>query len=229
MATEVNTFSSIVDDAIIRTGRPGQKADMISYTRQIIREMQSLGHFFNDLVEDQLVSDASPFIWAAPSDLRDVLTIQYPAILDTYGRPTYPKFIRPSIQQRGVTHFYYRSAGSYVFSAVDVGTIIYAAYYTWLPKLSYYDVAARPATYDLETDTWTYLTATTSTEQLAAQAQVTNWILQTWYDVVLEGVCSRVWKTVADPRAPSSFSLFSKMKDEFIRSNAPDSYSGKTS
>lgn len=229
MATEINTFSALVDDAVIRTGRPSELNNIVAYTRQVIRELQGLGQFYDDLVEDVLTADASPYLWTNPSLLRSILTVKYPTVLDTYNRPVFPKFIRPSIQQRDVTYFYYRSSTVVVFSGIDSGTEIDIAYFAWLPKLIYYISDSRPATYDAETQTWSYLTAITDAEKAVAEALVSNWLLVDWYDMILEGVCSRVWKQIQDPRAVASFSLFSKMKQDFLEQKIPDSYSGKTS
>ena len=47
-----------------------------------------------------------------------------------------------------------------VFSYFDV------AYYKNSKKLAYFDVAARPASFSLETDSWVYLAATTDADKL---------------------------------------------------------------
>lgn len=215
--TEINTFSALVDDVIRRSGRPDKKADIISYGRQAMRECQvgNQVYYSRDFVEDQLITTATPFLWTVPQEFRFLQTARY-NVIDEQGNFIYPRLQMPGRNQRNEQYFYYRGVDYFVFAGLATGVKIDIGYFSYFKKLPYYDVANRPATFSLETNSWSYLTAVTDADKLIARNQVTNWMLFDWYDLILEGTIAKVFKTCSDPRAPSSFALFKSLQKDLV-------------
>jgi len=205
--TEVNTYSAAVDDVIHRTGRTDRKADILSYVRSTVRECHALAWFRNDFVEDTIVSNAEPFVWTHPTEFRLLRTARYP-VTNNRGELIYPPEIKPGKRQREAQYFYYGGPGYYTFAGLSIGSQIDVGYYCVSPKVPYYAVGARPAFFNLENNTWEYLTANNDAEKLAAKLLVTNWLLTDYYDTIVEGAIAKVFKMVDDPRARSSFALY---------------------
>lgn len=222
MPTEINTFSAAVDDVILRSGRPDRKPDIIAFVRVTIRELQALRFFKNDRVEDSLTADAATFVWDYPQEFRIIRTVRYP-YFDRQQNRLYPPEILPGKKQKDYTQFYYGGAGYYVFAGLAIADIIDVAYYTFVKKLPYYTVATRPATFDLETDSWSYLTNGTDAEKLTAREKTSNWLLFNYYDTVVEGAMAKILKTVGDQRAVSSFALYKSYQMTLTASEPSDS------
>ncbi|HFD32036.1 MAG TPA: hypothetical protein ENJ28_04910 [Gammaproteobacteria bacterium] len=220
--TEINTYSAAVDDVVARSGRPDRKSDIIAFVRVTIRELQTLAYFKRDLTEDTLTADQANYVWTYPQEFRILRTVRYP-YFDAQGKQIYPPELKPGKQQKDFTHYYYASGNYYVFAGTALADLIDVAYYSTAKKLPYYDLAARPATFSLETDSWSYLSNGTSAEQLAAQALVSNWVLFNYYDTVVEGAMAKILKTVGDKRAVSSFALYSSYKKTLISTEPSDS------
>jgi len=216
--TEVNTFSAAVDDVVLRSGRPDRIASVVGYVRQSIREIELLAHFSRSLVETTLTATVVPYVWPVPSNFRLFETVRYSSLTDAQGNFIYPKFRNPGKSQYFQDYFFYRSLDTIVFSGVGLNDVIDIAYYQNQPKLAYYAVAARPATYSLEDAAWTYLSGTTDPiQQQAARDLVTHWLLTDWYDVVVEGAIAKLLKATQHPGATSSFALFSSFKKDVLR------------
>lgn len=206
-------FSELVDEAVTRSVHPERKADIIAWTNLTIQEMQGKGNFFSkNLIEEQLSVTISPFIWTRPDRIQKLRTI-------LYSSGVFPKFIMPGRKQFNEVDYYYAASTYYVFSGILVGEQINAAYYQFRKRLSYYSVGARPASYNFETETWTYydLTAsggldyTLAANQVTARDLVSNWILKDWYSLVLEGDLAKIYKGVNDEtRAATHFSFFER-------------------
>lgn len=224
---EYGTFSAVVDDAIARSGRPDRQADISSFARATIRELQcnpnDIPTFFSaDFIEDQITANANPYIWTIPAELRRLMTVQYAILVEPNGTPIYPRNILPGRGHEDVRYRYYRSGDSYVFvnNGADTGSTaaINIAYYRYLPRLAYIAISSRPATYDIATGAWTYAATVGSdaASKAAARDLVTNWILFDHYDAVLEGILAKLYKVVADERTVSTFALYKSMQRTFI-------------
>lgn len=225
--TEINTFSAAVDDVVNRSGRPDRKIDIISFVRTSIRECQvnpsGVAKFFrNDLTEDTLISDGSSYIWTYPRRFRYLRTVRY-NIVDQRGNKIYPKEKLPGKSQLLEDYYYYGGPGYFAFSGVSNGLSIDVAYYSFLKKLAYYEVANRPATFSLETDSWTYLTATSDSEKATAELLVTNWLLTDYYDLIVEGALAKVLKVIGDERSRSSYALYKELQTNLIAAEPSDS------
>lgn len=210
-------FSELVDEAALRAGRPDRKADIKSWANSTIRECVVLAYFARDMVEDTITADAAPYIWTKPNNFRLLRTAKYPSGI-------YPKFAAPGKRQDSFDYFYYGGPTYFVFAGVDSGSEISVAYYAYPIRLKYYDGTTgneRPAIYDRETETWTYWNGTIYVSTLgstaldeAAQTLVTNWILQDWYDLGLEGTMAKLFKSIDDKRAGSTFGLYKSFQKD---------------
>lgn len=222
MSTEINTFSAAVDDVILRSGRPDRQADIISFIRVTIRELQVRRFFRNDLTEDTLTATSNNYVWEYPQNLRILRTVRYP-YFDARNNRIYPSEVLPGEKQKEYLYFYYGGPGYYVFGGTALGDSIDVAYYSYLPKLAYYEEADRPARFYLETDAWEYLSPGTATENEAARNKVTNWLLMNYYDFVVEGAMAKILKVVGDDRAPSSFALYKSYQKDLEAGEPSDS------
>lgn len=233
------SFSSLVDDVIRITGKPGSLIDIISYANSTIRECQSFGLIARDLVEDEIVSDAvdaeTAFLWTRPAYFRELRTAKYP------HSGVYPKFLLPGRVQKHEHEFFYAAQNYFAFAGVPSGCTVAIAYYTYAKPLLYYGqlgVATatfnggpydvRPAYYDLENDIWKYLNATSdgyvdttgdAAEDLRRQLLTTNWVLAEWRELILSGTKSKVYTNAQDPRAPTEYSQYKQIQKLFIAAN----------
>lgn len=220
--TEINTFASAVDDVIQRSGRPDRKLDIIAFIRTTIRECQIKRFFRNDMIEDSLIADADGFVWNYPINFRTLRTVKYPTV-NRRCQAIYPDEILPGKLQREAVEYYYGGPGYYVFAGVSTNDRIDVAYYTTSKKLAYYDKNLRPAIYNLETEVWTYLTASTIEEQLLAREKVSNWLLFTYYDLIVEGGMAKVLKVVGDPRSGAAYALYKSYQNDLMATEPSDS------
>lgn len=219
--TEINTFSAVVDAVLARAQRPGRSADVIAYARQTLRECQVVQGiaFSRDLIEDSVTATSSPFLWDRPALLRHLRTVRY-NIATANNNEIYPVFRRPGKIQQGLIHFYYGGPTYTAFAGVSNGIVIDVAYYSYFLKLPYYaDVADRPATFSLETNSWSYQEAfdVDDTTRQAAQDLVTNWMLTDWFDLIVEGALAKLFKTVNDERSPATFGLYKSLQKDLLR------------
>lgn len=220
--TEVNTFSAAVDDVVTRSGRKDRIADILSYVRSTLRECHGLAYFRQDFVEDTITTDAEPYVWTHPTGFRLLRTARYP-VWNNRGERLYPPEVKPGKKQRDQDYYYYGGPGYYIFAGLTSGSDIDVGYYRVFPKLPYYAIAARPATYSLEDNAWSYLTATSDAEKLVAQEQVSNWLLYEYYDTVIEGALAKLFKTLDDPRARSTFALYKSYQKTLLSLEPSDS------
>ena len=219
---ETSTFSALIDEVKLRSGRRDRLADIVSYARSTIRECQVLAWFEQDLVEDQFTVDAVPFQWARPLRLRAMLAVKPNGVLDRRSNPIWFKNKPPGELRFGDRYVYYLSGSTFVFSGDDLEAdqIVDIAYFTYSRKFVYYATdAERPAIFDPETETWTYLAAydVDDTTRAAAQELVTNWLVEKWYDTILEGTLAKIFKAVGDMRSKMAFALYKSQQKDLQR------------
>lgn len=215
---ETSTFSALVDEAIRRTMRRDRMADIISYARATMRECNVLAQFQQSMVELNLTASASPHIWERPLTFRQMLICKYP-YFDRQNKPVYAKEKNPDLIRPSDQHFFYLSGNSFVFSGIEIGDIISLAYFSYFPKLAYYaEIADRPATFEEETNLWSYTDAYDDNDILKEEARnkVTNWLLFHWYDLVLEGTVAKLYNVTGDERSRSTFALYKSMQKDLL-------------
>lgn len=227
-------FSETVDAIVARSGKLNRIGDIIKYTNATIREQNGKHFFVRDLIEDQLTADAEPYTWTHPNAYRKMRTVRYPA-----GEVEYPPRLSPGKIQKDEDYLYYDASSYTVFKGVGNGGIVNVAYYQWLTPLKYYkklddtrafiaayeavvgELEVRPALYDETTNEWTYLlngayvsTLGSTALDEAAQAKVSNWLLNRWQATIEEGGLAKILKSLDDSRAVSTFALYKSMEQQ---------------
>lgn len=226
------TFSQIVDRVVARSGRPDRLQDAQDFVNQTIRDAHTSPDnlavlYPKNLVEDQLATTTSaPYIWTPPRNIQRMMTVRYPGVITPkYPTGVYPDFRQPGRGQIDVDYLYYRAGAYFAFAGCgESGSTIDVAYYAYPQRLAYYAEALRPASFDLETQTWTYLSAVSEADQLAARELVSNWLIYDWYDYVMEGSMSKMFKLVGDTeRAATHYSAYQQLKKTLFSSEAVES------
>lgn len=218
----MTTYSQLVDKIILETKRPDLASEIQSYVNQTIRELHNRPDtnatllFPDNRKEIQLTaSTESGFTWELPNPQcwQTLELVRYDSVWDEDG-PIYPKVTHPSRALKDLKYYAYRAGGYYSFHGYGgIGSIINVSYFEFPRALKYRQAAAREATWD-EDSGWTYLAGITTDEQkAAAREKGTNWILERWADVVLEGLRAKVYKRVNDEaRARTSYSLYAQLR-----------------
>jgi len=218
------SFSGLVDRAILETGKQFALLSAIQYANLTIRECQKLGLFAQDLIEDELETDAVPFIWTRPANFRSIRSVKYTL------QNVWPKLRLPGKVQHEKLHYFYGADDYFAFAGLIEGEPIAIAVYYYRKPLLYYGMlgtvttgfqggpySIRPAYYDVEAEEWMYLNVGQTAyvddladddEELLRRTNAMNWLLTDWWDVVLEGVKAKIFKQYNDPRASLSYSLY---------------------
>ena len=229
----MTTFSQLVDSVILETKRPDLKTEITSYLNQTIREAHftpdrgNVIHYVDNLQEELLTADvATGFQWAIPNPTRfqAPLAAKYNGVWDRLGNPVWAVQMPPGRTMNDTDWFYYRVAGTFVFSGYgEIGATIAWSWYEYPPSLKYKALADRPAQWDDESG-WTYAAGIdTEEEELAAQALVTNWMLMRWKDVLQEGLRAKVYKRLSDDvRGRTCYSLYQTLRQGLFTSEQAD-------
>lgn len=218
------SFSALVDRVVLETGREHALLSVLQYVNLTVRECQALGLFAKDLLEEEVVATASPHIFTRPRNWRSLRTVKYDQL--SY----YPKMVRPGRAIEKVSAYYYAADDYYAFHGVTVGESIFTAAYYWAKPLQYFGLLGtittgfqggpytiRPAYFNITDDLWYYLNAgqtayVTSlgnlTEEALRRRNSFNWVLDEWWDVVVEGVKAKLFKQYKDERAPAAYAAY---------------------
>ena len=210
------TFSALIDEAVLRSGRRNRRNDIISYARTTIRECLVKENFYRSLVELEVQTTSEPFVWKRPQRLRILVAVQYP-YYTAHGNPIFPKERAPGEVKNEDEFYFYQSGESYVFNGVAANSTLKIAYLEYLKRLAYYENEEdRPARFDIETETWTYHAdyASTEEQQEVARGLVTNWLLFDWYDLILEGTLAKIFKSVGDARNQLAYSTYKSLQKD---------------
>lgn len=221
------SFSGMIDEIILSTGKTAGLRSAISFANATIRECQTLGLFYRDLVEDQFLATTSPMFWTRPRLLRSVRAFKY------LTQCIYPMLRLPGRRLKDEVNYFYASQDYYALKGVMVGEQVGYAAYMWLTPLVYYQrlndatlyaggpFTPRLAYYDLTAQQWMYLngggTAYVTTTGVAAtdllrQKTAMNWLIDDWYDTIAEGTKAKLLKSYNDDRATLSFALYKQLQ-----------------
>lgn len=220
--TEIGTFSAAVDRCITDSARIDKITTIQAFLRTSIRELQVQEDvcFMQDFVEDSITNvQTDPYIFPIPANYRKMQYVRYPAQTDLQYNVTFAKPVLPSRNSKlDSIAIYYRSGQSVIFGGtwgtsttpvqIDIG------YFQYSPPLAYFSIVTdRPARFILETQQWVYAASVANTDAAReiARNQVSNWLLQNWFDQVVEGCLHKLYKLIGDQRAASSYSLFTNV------------------
>lgn len=220
------SFSGLVDLAVLESGKTSSLRSVVQYANLTIRECQALGLSYRDLREEEVVATASPHVWTKPFRLRSIRAARYAT------QDRWPSLKLPGRVQRDQAYFFYAVDDSFVFKGVLEDETIQLATYYWLTPLLYYGklgqstasypfgpYSIRPAYYDLETDVWMYLNAAEDDyitaitpadldEEALRRSKAMHWILEDWFDMVLEGTKAKIFKMFNDDRAAVAYANY---------------------
>lgn len=223
------SFSGLIDQVLLDTGRPAALLSAIQYANAVIRECHNLGLFAQDLIEEQWVITANPFQLERPNRFRKMRTMQFDC------SKTYPRLMLPGRQLYDECEYYYAADDYFVVKGGVVGTYLNTAIYYFPRSFLYYprlgatntttypggNYSTRPAYFDKEAEVWMYLTldgtayVTTlgdPTEEQKRRDLTLNWMLRNNFECVMEGTKSRIFTLYSDSRAPTSYSQYKSMQ-----------------
>lgn len=233
----MTTFSQAIDTVIAEIQRPDLLQACQSWLNQTIREM----HFTNtpgqvpmpakygaNLIEDVLVANVDDgYVWTVPNMTRhQMLIAAYYPDQDKYAHISSPgtQFIDPNSVDAPYT--VYRSGDSYVFGGYgQTGSQIFVAYYEYLPRLVYYPptLNTRPCTWDEATETFAYnpTYGVNPTTKAQAEAMCTNWMLQRWPDLCLQGLRSKAYNRNGDEvKGKTAFSSYENSRPTLLNTES---------
>jgi len=236
------SFSGLIDDVILQTGRAASLAAIVSHANMTIRECQAFGLFARDLVEESYLVDAMPFIWARTPQLRKIRTVKYVNnTMVSTDKNIFPKFLLPGKIQNGEDNYFYAAEDYYVFKGCDVGATLALACYYYARPLMYYarlgvssdkypsgPYSTRLAYFDLEANVWLYLNATNDAydftsgdadEDARRRKLVSHWLLEDWYEMIASGTRAKMFAGSGDARSTTEYAAYKAAQTLFRTSN----------
>lgn len=223
------TFSQLVDAMVQEHNAPDLKSTIISFVNQTIREVHSAkpGNtpilYGANLQEDTLTADADVgFTWDIPNpqNFQKLAAVRYDAFGS--GRDAYAKERVPSRMYLESRHdkIYYRTGMSFAFAGYGgTGSTISLAWHEAPRRLTYYAVADRPAVWNDVTQAFTYKDSYAGTDNLKAEARVlsTNWLLDRWEELIMQGVRTKIYAKRGDQlRGTLAYSSFESMRPDLV-------------
>lgn len=208
----MGTFSQIVDEVVARTGKAANIASISGDVNQTVRECSNLFLFYRDLVEGSMLATAKPHIWTRPTRFKKLRTVYYNL------QDRYPQFIKPGRKLQNATNYFYGASNYFVLAgSFEIGDTISYAYYQRPIDFAYYTAELRPASFDLATRTWTYLTTPADEDaELAAQELVSHWLMQDYFELCVQGGMSKLFARTADQRAQAAYSTYKQLQTQLI-------------
>jgi hypothetical protein len=211
---------------------------MAGYLNQTIRELhfEPTGGsvvFYEGNSKEQLVTATSQErqVWELPRPalFQGLAAVRYDRMWDGRGNQVYARQRQPGPRLETEDYCYYRVGQSFVFGGKcgygGVGATISLFYFEYPRSLIYYAANERPATWNPESFTWSYLPAYDSNEEQRALARelVSNWLIQRWEAVLEEGLRAKIYKRLSDDvRQRTSYSLYSQLRQGLYTSEIAD-------
>lgn len=232
------TFSQLVDTMVGETKRPDLKREIAAYLNQTMRELHFEPERNNAVLYSENYREAAltastetGFGWTAPNPT----TFQAPNAAQFVnvvrdGEPVWGVPVTPGAGMRGRPYNFYRAGTQVFFSGYGgLNAVINWSWYEYVPSLVYYDMAARPGTFDPATQSWTYAPAfdTDAASRQLAQDMTTNWMLMRWQEVIEEGLRAKIYKRVGDDqRARTSYSLYQSLRKGLVMAESVNNPGG---
>lgn len=221
-------FSELVDRICVEASRLDLKSIAAGYLNQTIRECHmdpaenTALFFWPNYREDQVIADVdSAFYWSIPNTrvFQGIQAARFDNVTDDEGNPIYAEELIPGKVGNKQDYAFQRTADRIIFKGYGgSGKTISIAYFEYPRSLQYYDVASRPATFNWESETWTYMTTPTNYDQddttrETARGLVSNWLLERWSIVLEEGLRAKIYKRLSDDtRAKTCYSLYTQQR-----------------
>jgi hypothetical protein len=227
----MTTFSQVADEIVLEHLRPDLIVSICSWLNETIREV----HFDNrnsvqgtilydsNRIEDEFVPATLPALWPIPSVPRfQQLETAFYKERGVYAKKRNPSRAFESGYEN-IDPYWYRTGPQIAFNGVHALDTVKLSWFEFPRRFAYYAVGARPGTYNIETDTWTYITAYDVSDATRQNAQdlTSNWLLLRWTEVLKEGVRAKLFKRQGeDTRAKMCFSQFEALKMGLVSSES---------
>jgi hypothetical protein len=227
----VTTFSQAVDTVIEETSRPDMKSMIVQYLNQTIRELHTdtltklpVG-FTSNLVEDEVEVDVESdeaFLWTIPSTHNfQMMESAYYDYVGEYAKQKNPSTAFLFTADANSEYYWYRTGPSQIAFSGHGGSAytVKLAWFEHCRRLIYYPVATRPATWSDESQTYTYHADYDGTdeERLDALDLTTNWILERYEDLILNGVRAKIWIRIGEEsRGKMAYSQFESNRPTMV-------------
>lgn len=229
----MSTFSQIVDEMVAEHIRPDLRASIVAYTNQTIRELHGRRNdgspilFTGNRVEELWAVDATPALWPIPSVAR--FQRLETAFMVERGQYAFERSLSRVYEesQNADTRYYWYRSGAFVAFGDRMGSLstddsIKLSYFMFPPLLKYYAEGSRPATFDVETEEFTYHADYDVSDETRAEAEAksTNWILLRWGEaVVKQGIRSKIYSRMGEiERGRLAYSHFESMREQMLTS-----------
>ena len=208
-------FSELIDEVVLESRRGVASSETVAFANATLRECQTQkgAVFDKDLIEDSATTgSANPYVWTFPTRFRKLKAVKYT------DDSVYPRFIPPGTKIGDELQYFYAASDYYAFFGAGITAPLALAYYIFSRRFKYYAVALRPAVYDEETETWSYLAAydTDDANRELARNLVTNWMLRDWYDTIKEGTVAKVLKRAKDDKVNVHFASYKSMQKDIF-------------
>lgn len=231
----MTTFSQLVDSIVMESLRPDQQLTIISYANQTIRELHTerasgaaVG-FTSNLKEVELVANVDErFVYTLPTPhlFQKMESIYYPG-RGKYAVQRYPSSAMRFRDQVDGKYYWYRAGSDIAMSGFGgIDSEVYMAWFEFPRRLTYYKPALRPATWNDETQQFTYLPAYQGTPELQLQALSlsTNWMLDRWEDTVGQGTRAKLYTRLADDvRSRTAYSMYESHRSGLVSAETHES------
>lgn len=231
------TFSQMVDEMVSEVKRPDLTSEIVRYLNQTIRECHfdpqtNAAQFYTrNGVELALTATAeNGHVWQMPNptNFQKMAAVQYATRFGRDGESVWAVETTPGRHLRDLDAYFYQSGSSVVFSGYGgVNAQINLFYFRFPASLPYFKPGCRPMEYDayggkVYAPEWIH-----EHSRDDADCLTTNWILQTWSDIVAEGVRAKVYKRVSDTeRARTCYSLYAQLRRGLMTSESATLYTG---
>ncbi len=203
-------FSETVDDLVLRARTaPRQFTSVVAAVNAATQTLAKLRFFSRDMLEDSiLLTDltVNEYIWTLPFRFRRLATAQY------IPNERFPEEAVPGRVNKSKDFVWYRTSTYIAFKGVLNQTSISVHYARFPRHFVYFAAGDRPATFDKETETYSYLEPFDVDDTTRANALdlTTHWLLEHYKEAVLEMAFADLRK---DSGHPTSRSLFAKSNE----------------
>lgn len=217
----MSTFSQLIDELTLEHKRPDLRSVIEAYLNLTTREVHfqpltgaSILYESNRL-EDEWTVPSLPATWPIPNAPRfQRFETAYYKNRGCYAHKKHPtRALEHGID--ALDPYWYRSGQYLIFNGISVGDAVKQSWFEFPQRLIYYSEAVRPATYNIQSDAFTYLPSydVDAATRLAAEILVTNWLILRWAEVLKQGVRAKIFARLGEEsRAKMAFSAFESLR-----------------
>lgn len=223
----MTTFSQLIDKVLQDSNRPDMKFQAIAALNGTIRELHAdpnsgAAIFYGEnRQEDLLEADvAEGFTWDIPTPwvFQQMESVYYPA-RGKYATEKKPSAVFVNPREPSSEIYFYRTGPAFAFSGYGGLTAeVKLSWFEFPRELEYALPAARLVTWDVATQTYLYdPTLVTVAQQDAARLKATNWMLERYESLLLEGTKGKLWGRLGESeKGKLAYSLYSSWRPQMV-------------